>query len=487
MTTMKLETLMPALPEAQCRGPLNREIAGLACDSRQVRPGWLFVAIPGHKMDGAAFVEDAVARGAVAVVAQAPVPQKEVTAIRVPNAREALARLASAFYGNPSRRLRAAGVTGTNGKTTVAYMIRDILEAHGLPCGLIGTVEYRLGSRVIPASRTTPDSLTLQSYFAQMLQSGCQAAVMEVSSHALDQERAWGIDFDAAVFTNLTQDHLDYHQTMERYFEAKRKLFLSLGHGGKAAAAVVNIDDPYGRRLAACPDIRADLITTGRAPGARVRAEEVRLSAAGTAFRAVTPWGTADASLRLLGAYNIANALAAIAACGAMGVPLAVSLQRLARMKVVPGRLEEVPCSRGFKVFVDYAHTDDALVNVLTTLREITGGRLIAVFGCGGNRDTTKRAKMGAAAGRLADFSVLTSDNPRTENPLAILAQIREGIGAAPHEVVPDRAEAIGRALALAQKGDIVLIAGKGHETFQEFDNRVIPFDDRAVALELLS
>jgi UDP-N-acetylmuramoyl-L-alanyl-D-glutamate--2,6-diaminopimelate ligase len=484
---MKLETLLPALPEAQCRGPVNREIAGLACDSRQVRPGWLFVAIPGSKLDGSAFIEDAVTRGAVAVVAQSFCPQKDVTAIRVPNAREALARLAAAFYGNPSRRLRVAGVTGTNGKTTVAYMMRDILEAAGQPCGLIGTVEYRLGNRVIPASRTTPDSLSLQSYLAQMLQNGCTAAVMEVSSHALDQERAWGIAFDAALFTNLTLDHLDYHRTMEAYYEAKRKLFMALGREGKAASAIVNIDDPYGRRLAADPAVKADVISCGRSPDALVRAEEVRLSASGTAFRAVTPWGTADGSLRLLGAYNIANALAALAACCALGVPLDAALQRLARMKAVPGRLEEVPCTRGFKVFVDYAHTDDALVNVLQTLREITAGRLIVVFGCGGNRDKTKRPKMGAAAGRLADFSVLTSDNPRTEDPLAILEQIRAGLGDARHEVVPDRAEAIGRALGMAAKGDIVLIAGKGHETFQEFDNRVIPFDDREVAAEWLS
>jgi UDP-N-acetylmuramoyl-L-alanyl-D-glutamate--2,6-diaminopimelate ligase len=484
---MKLEALLPSLPGAQCRGPLNREIAGLACDSRQVRPGWLFVAIPGNKLDGAAFVEDAVARGAVAVVAQAFPPQKEITAIRVANPREALARLASAFYGNPSHRLRVAGVTGTNGKTTVAYMIRDILESAGLPCGLIGTVEYRLGNRVIPASRTTPDSLTLQSYLAQMAQNGCAAAVMEVSSHALDQERAWGIEFDAAIFTNLTQDHLDYHKTMEAYFEAKKKLFTAVGRGRKKAVAVVNVDDPYGRRLAGCPDIKASLVTYGRAAGAGVRAEEVRLSASGTAFRAVTPWGAAGATLRLLGGYNISNALAAIAACGSMGIPLAASVQRLALMRAVPGRLEEVPCARGFKVFVDYAHTDDALINVLQTLREIATGRLIVVFGCGGNRDRTKRPKMGAAAARLADYSVLTSDNPRTEDPMAILSQIQAGMGAAPHEVVPDRAEAIKRALGMAAKGDIVLIAGKGHETFQEFDNRVIPFDDRQVAGELLA
>jgi UDP-N-acetylmuramoyl-L-alanyl-D-glutamate--2,6-diaminopimelate ligase len=483
---MKLETLLPALPDAQCKGLANREIAGIACDSRQIRPGWMFVAIPGHKVDGTVFIEDAITRGAVAIVAQTPPPQKAVTVIRVPNAREALARLASAFYGQPSLRLRMAGVTGTNGKTTVAYMIRDIMEAAGYPCGLIGTVEYRLGNRVIPASRTTPDSLAVQSYLAQMVQNGCTAAVMEVSSHALDQDRAWGIEFDAAVFTNLTQDHLDYHKTMESYFDAKKKLFTTIGHGPKKAAACLNVDDPYGRRLVEGGDIRSQVLTFGRAPDAGVRAEAVRLSAAGTSFRVVTPWGRSEASLRLLGAYNISNALAALAACGSMGIPLDGMLQRLAAMRAVPGRLEEVPCRKGFKVFVDYAHTDDALLNVLQTLREIVAGRLIVVFGCGGNRDKTKRPKMGAVAARLADYTVLTSDNPRTEDPAAILEQIRAGMGAAPLEVVPDRAEAIGRALSVAQKGDIVLIAGKGHETFQEFDNRVIPFDDREVAQELL-
>ncbi|MFO7535550.1 MAG: UDP-N-acetylmuramoyl-L-alanyl-D-glutamate--2,6-diaminopimelate ligase [Kiritimatiellia bacterium] len=484
---MKLEMLLAALPEAQCRGSASREIAGLACDSRQVRPGWLFIAIPGNKLNGANFIEDALTRGAAAVVAeQAGPPLKDVTVIRVANAREALARLASAFYGRPSARLRVAGVTGTNGKTTVTYLVRDILEAAGYPCGLIGTVEYRLGNRVIPAARTTPDPLTLQSCFSQMLQNGCTAAVMEVSSHALDQERAWGIEFDAAVFTNLTQDHLDYHGTMESYFEAKKKLFLAIGRGSKTASAIVNLDDPYGRRLASDPGIAARMLTYGRSPDALIRAEEVRLSASGSAFRVVSPWGGGEAALRLLGGYNVSNALAALAVCGCLGLPLPVILKRLAELHAVPGRLEEVPNTRGFQVFVDYAHTDDALMNVLQTLREICAGRLIAVFGCGGNRDKTKRAKMGAAAARLADFTVLTSDNPRTEDPMAILEQIRGGMGGAPHEVAPDRAEAIKRALAIAGKGDIVLIAGKGHETFQEFDNRVIPFDDRDVARNLL-
>ena len=485
---MKLDMLLAALPAAKRFGPAGREIAGIACDSRQVRPGWLFVAIPGNKMDGFAFIDDAVTRGAVAVVTeQAPPGLKDVTVIRVPNAREALARLASTFYGHPSARLRLIGVTGTNGKTTVTYMIRDILESAGLSCGLIGTVEYRLGSRVIPASRTTPDSLTLQSFLSQMVQSGCASAVMEVSSHALDQERAWGIEFDAAVFTNLTQDHLDYHKTMEAYFEAKRRLFTAIGRGGKPAAAILNLDDPYGRRLAESPDIKARIITYGRAPEAAVRADRIRLGPSGSAFHATTPWGEADLTLRLLGGYNVSNALAAMAACGSLGISLSIVKQRLGEMRAVPGRLEQVPCKRGFQVFVDYAHTDDALLNVLQTLREITAGRLIVVFGCGGNRDRTKRPKMGAVAGRLADYSVLTSDNPRTEDPLAILDQIRAGIGQAPHEVVPDRAEAIRRAIGLAREGDIVLIAGKGHETFQEFDNRVIPFDDREIARELLT
>lgn len=485
---MKLETLLSALPEAQCRGSASREIVGMACDSRQVRPGWLFTAIPGNKLNGAAFIEDAVTRGAAAVVAEQAVPPlKDVTVIRVPNAREALARLASAFYGRPSARLKVAGVTGTNGKTTVTYLVRDILESAGLPCGLIGTVEYRLGNRVIPAARTTPDPLTLQSCFAQMLQNGCTAAVMEVSSHALDQERAWGIEFDAAVFTNLTQDHLDYHGDMESYFAAKTKLFTAIGRGAKPAAAIVNVDDPYGRRLAADPGIAARLFTFGRSPDAMIRAEAVRLSASGSAFRVVSPWGAGEATLRLLGAYNVSNALAALAVCAYLGLPLPLILQRLAGLHAVPGRLEEVPNARGFQVFVDYAHTDDALLNVLQTLREIAAARLIVVFGCGGNRDKTKRPKMGAVAARLADYTVLTSDNPRTEDPMAILEQIRAGMGGAPHEVVPDRAEAIRRALAFAGKGDIVVIAGKGHETFQEFDNRVIPFDDRDVARKLLA
>lgn len=486
---MKLDALIKILPSPVVRGPCDRDIAGLACDSRRVKPGYLFFAVPGLKCDGFAFVEDAIRHGAAAVVSaitDASVA-RDLCHIQVPDVREAMARLASAFHGDPAARLRLAGVTGTNGKTTVAFMLRDMLAAEGLAPGLLGTVEYRIGERTIPASRTTPESIDLQSYFAQMLQAGAASAVMEVSSHALHQKRVLGLDFDVGVFTNLTHDHLDYHGGMEAYFEAKKLLFASLGRGKKAAVAVINIDDPWGRRLAAMPDLRARLVTYGRDPSAVVSARDVSVEPAGSTATLATPWGEGRLALKLLGKYNVYNALAAVAAAGALGAPLDRALQVLAALGTIPGRLEQVPTRKGFSVFVDYAHTDDALRNVLETLREVTRGRLLVVFGCGGNRDAGKRPAMGAAAAALADHAIVTSDNPRSEDPMRIIEQICAGFGEAKHyDVVPDREAAIKRAVALAQRGDVVLIAGKGHENFQEFANRVVPFDDRQVVRQLV-
>lgn len=486
--TMRIESLIQVIQPLSVRGEVEADVKGLAYDSRYVKPGCLFVALKGRHQDGARFIQEAVERGAVAVVSETPGwARKDVAHVQVEDARRALAEIACAFYEHPSSRLETFGVTGTNGKTTTTYMIRDMLKAAGRSPGLIGTVSYEIGARSIPANRTTPEAPDLQNMLDQMTRAGCRSAVMEVSSHALDQRRVWGIDFDVGVFTNLTQDHLDYHETMEQYFTAKMRLFRGLGQMQKAAVAVINLDDPWGQQLAnVCS--WAECLTYGVHPGASVRAEDLSVGAEGSAFRLVTPWGEAPVRLTTLGRFNVSNALAAAAACGARGVPLETIVRALATFVAAPGRLETIPNDRGIQVFVDYAHTDDALFNVLTTLREITAGRLILLFGCGGDRDATKRPKMGAVAARLADCTILTNDNPRTEDPKKIIEDIRQGFQGheAAAEAVEDREEAIARALSIAQPGDTVLIAGKGHENYQEFQHTVVPFDDREVARRLL-
>ena len=485
---MKLEEILEKVSHQAVRGNADRRIAGIAYDSRQVRQDFLFVAIPGEHRDGAEFVEDAIRRGAGVIVSrQGRFSTRDVAHVQVEDARRALAEVADAFYRHPSGRLCVAGITGTNGKTTISFMLRDMLAAAGRSPGLIGTVQYEVGARVIPASRTTPEAADVQAMLDQMLHSGGGSAVMEVSSHALDQDRVRGIDFDVGVFTNLTRDHLDYHRTMERYFEAKRKLFVALGRGGKRAVAVLNSDDPRGRDLASDQAIVAEKVTYGFDPGAMVRALDVTFDARGSAFRVASPWGESCVRLNLMGRFNIENALAAYTAARALGLDEGLVVEALANRKAVPGRLEEVPTGRGWRVFVDYAHTDDALANVLETLRTFTEGRLMVVFGCGGCRDQSKRPLMGAVAARLADRAILTSDNPRREDPRLILDQIRAGVGDwTGYEILEDRADAIAAALKMAKAGDIILIAGKGHESTQEFANTIVPFDDRQVVRTLL-
>jgi UDP-N-acetylmuramoyl-L-alanyl-D-glutamate--2,6-diaminopimelate ligase len=381
-------------------------------------------------------------------------------------------------------------VTGTNGKTTTAFMVKAILEAAGLDAGLIGTVQYQIGQRIIPASRTTPESVEIQEMMSQMLRAGCGGVSMEVSSHALDQHRVAGVDFDVAVFTNLSRDHLDYHGTMEDYFEAKAKLFQMLGAKRKSGRAVVNADNEYGRRLIARLGGESAVVTYGVSTDATIKAQDVRVSADGTYFVVRTPQGNRPIALPLIGRYNVSNALAAIGATLSLGISLQSIERGLTTMRPVPGRLECVNVPTESHVYIDYAHTEDALRNVLMTVSELTKNRLIVVFGCGGDRDTGKRARMGEAACELADFSILTSDNPRTEDPRAIIGQIEEGypVGTqSRYYVIADRREAIERALDLAQAGDSVLIAGKGHETYQEFADSVVPFSDRQVVKEYFS
>lgn len=486
---MNLRALLDGIVEGAADAP-DVPVAGVTSDSRQVRAGFVYVAIRGAHHDGTRFATDAAARGAAACVVEPPGPAPGIDTIpclAVSDARLAVARLASRFYGNPSAKLRVMGTTGTNGKTTVSYLARDILQAGGLQPGLIGTIAYEVGKRAIPAARTTPEAPELQSLLAQMVDTGCAGAIMEVSSHSIDQKRVVGIDFDVGVFTNLTGDHLDYHQNMERYFAAKAGLFRMLGSGGKSAYAVVNVDDPFGRRLADLRQLQAELVTYGTGHGADVQAADIVLDARGGRFVMQSPWGRHTVATPLMGRFNVMNVMAALSAAGVLGLDIDRAVAAVKCASGAPGRLEEVPTQRDFQVFVDYAHTDDALSNVLHTLREVTKGRLIVVFGCGGDRDRTKRPLMGRIAEVGADLAIVTSDNPRSEVPATIVEQILAGIhNRNSVEVEVDRSKAIHAAIALAEEGDMVLIAGKGHEHFQEIGSRTIPFDDRQVVREAL-
>jgi UDP-N-acetylmuramoyl-L-alanyl-D-glutamate--2,6-diaminopimelate ligase len=482
---MQLKEISRAVQPLRVEGGLDREITGITCDSRQVMPGMIFVAVPGAHVDGHDFIPNAIDRGATAIICERNgFVSPRATKLKVADIRAALAQAAATYYGHPARRLKVIGVTGTNGKTTVAFMIKHILEAAGTKTGLIGTVRYEIGDRVVPAQRTTPDALDIQRLMGHMVNAHLQACVMEVSSHALDQQRVGEIEYDVTVFTNLTQDHLDYHGTMEKYFAAKQKLFTPKAHGSKRSAQVINIDDAYGVRL--WRDGAAEVkLTYALHERANIRATRIQLSKDSTRFQVETPQGSFPCVLPLIGRHNIYNSLAAIGTALALDVPLQTLQTALGAVAPVPGRLESIAAGQPFGVYVDYAHTDDALRNVLTTLREMTPGRLLLVFGCGGNRDAGKRPKMGAVAAELASYSIITSDNPRHESPEAIARQIETGyctVRADGYTLELDRRRAIHEIIRLAGKGDTVLVAGKGHETYQEFEGTVVPFDDRLYA-----
>jgi UDP-N-acetylmuramoyl-L-alanyl-D-glutamate--2,6-diaminopimelate ligase len=481
---MQLKTLAGAIAVRQVIGPLDRAVESIAYDSRRVQRNGLFVALRGEKNDGHEFTGQAIEKGASVIVAEREEKNPRVTCLVVENTRSALADLAATFYGQPARRLKLAAVTGTNGKTTTTFLIKHICEKAGLRCGLIGTVRYEIGERVLPAARTTPESLDLQELLAQMANASCRAAAMEVSSHALAQERVRGLEWDVAVFTNLTQDHLDYHGTMENYFESKAKLFTQLAQQQKKRepVAVVNMDDRYGEQLLDKIDKKISVITFGMGVRADFRASNYRMEFGGTSYQLDARGKSYLVRVPLIGRFNVANSMAALAAANALGLNLREAVLSLGKSPQVPGRLEMVPAKRQFQVFVDYAHTPDALVNVLKTLRELEPGRVITVFGCGGDRDRQKRPLMGRVADQNADYSIITSDNPRKEDPNAIISEIEKGFGSDRYEKVAERAEAIARAIALAQPRDIILIAGKGHETYQEFADHTVPFDDIQVA-----
>jgi UDP-N-acetylmuramoyl-L-alanyl-D-glutamate--2,6-diaminopimelate ligase len=458
-----------------------KEISGVTADSRQVRPGWIFVAVKGADADGHHFVDEAVRRGAAGVVLERALFHRPAVPVwRVEDSRLVLSRLAAAYHGYPSRGMQVTGVTGTNGKTSVTFLLRQLLEGSGRRCGLIGTVLYAFGEREIPARRTTPGPAELQELLASMRDAGCGYCAMEVSSHALDQKRAEGVELDTAVFTNLSQDHLDYHGTMEAYFEAKRGLFAFEGLKHRLLG-----DGPWSERMAASYPGEA-FLRCGLSAECEVRGEIVRADASGSWLSFETPWGGGEAFLGLPGAHNARNALQAMAAAACAGMDWEEVLAGVPGLRAAPGRLEAVPSALG-RVLVDYAHTPDALAKVLETLRPLVKGRLIVVFGCGGDRDRSKRAPMAEAVSRYADWMLLTQDNPRTEDPNRIFADMLAGIpDAQAMQVVPDREEAVCMGVRALEAEDLLLIAGKGHETVQEFANARVPFDDREVARRCL-
>ncbi|HTT52939.1 MAG TPA: UDP-N-acetylmuramoyl-L-alanyl-D-glutamate--2,6-diaminopimelate ligase [Streptosporangiaceae bacterium] len=479
-------------PFAGPGGPVT--VSGVAHDSRQVRPGDLYAALPGRQHHGAAFCDAAADAGAVAVLTD---PDGKSLAAHcglpvfvVADPRARLGEVASWVYGDPSSRLMLIGVTGTSGKSTTTFLLESGLRMSGQLTGLVGGVESRVAGEVRPSLLTTPEATDLQALLAEMVQRGVTAAAMEVSSHALALGRVAGTSYDVAVFTNLSQDHLDFHSGMDDYFAAKASLFTP----GYARIGVVNIDDAWGRKLAAAPKIPLTTFSADGQPAADWRAAGVRSGADGSSFRVIGPGGvSADASVALPGPFNVANALGAIVALVEAGVSLAAAVAGVAACPGVPGRLERVDRGQDFTVLVDYSHKPGAVEAVLRALRPVTQGRLVIVLGCGGDRDRAKRPLMGAAAVALADLAVLTSDNPRSEDPLAILAEMLQGVLTVPAErrgrvvIEPDRAAAIGLAIAGAGKGDIVVVAGKGHERGQYVAGEVIPFDDREVAAQALA
>jgi UDP-N-acetylmuramoyl-L-alanyl-D-glutamate--2,6-diaminopimelate ligase len=482
---MTLKDLFRDVPNCQFSGNDEIEILGLAYSSKQVKPGFLFSAMVGEKRDGFDFVEEALQNGAGAILSDRPRPPKWTPAwIQTPDVREAFALAAANFYGHPSMGLRVVGITGTKGKTTLTYLLESILQKAGFQPGVIGTINYRWPKTVQGAPRTTPEASDLQRMLGEMLEQGVTHCLIEVSSHALDLKRVWGVHFDIAVFTNLSAEHLDYHASMEDYFEAKKKLFFL---NAKKRTAVVNLDDPWGNRLMA--ELPLTTISFGLEPAAIVRAAQYRFAETGIKADVDYPGGQMEISSALMGKHNLYNILAAVATGLALNIPVPTIRDGISALKAIPGRLEKVENSLGLHIFVDYAHTDQAMRSLLGAIRELKPPRILLVFGAGGDRDKTKRPRMGEAAAALADLTFLTSDNPRSEDPLAIIADIERGFlgkGTKSYKIVPDRKDAIAQALAAARKGDYVLIAGKGHEDYQIFKNKTIHFDDVEVVRAIL-
>lgn len=476
---MKLHTLLQALPMVKPTLE-NPDINAIVNDHRNVRPGSMFICIKGYTADGHDFAKEAAEKGAAAILSEKSL-QLSIPVIVVNDTKHAMAVLADKFYEHPTGKLHLIGITGTNGKTTTSFMIEEIFRKTGRKTGLIGTISMKIGDRVIETKNTTPDTIVLQETFADMVSEGVDTAVMEVSSHALVQGRVDGCDFDVAVFTNLSQDHLDYHETMEEYQRAKGLLFTKLGNTYKKPKfAVINADDAAGKQYIA--DTSAHVVTYGIDQRADFKAENIVMGRNGTSFTLHSPEGKNDISLKLMGKFSVYNTLAAITAAYVSQVPLETIIHTVEGVQGVPGRFEGVDEGQGFSVIVDYAHTPDSLENVLKTIREFAEKRIFAVVGCGGDRDRTKRPLMAEAACKFATDPIFTSDNPRTEDPLAILKDMEKGVEGKNYKVIPDRKNAIAEAIKSASEGDVVLIAGKGHETYQIIGDQVFDFDDRIVA-----
>jgi len=463
----------------------NQRINKISCNSKNISTGDLFVAVRGAACDGHQFIDEAIKRGASVVVLEDEDSihsrNSKAVFIKVSDSRLALVKLATNFYRNPAAKLKVIGITGTNGKTIVSYLLEKILSAAGFKAGVIGTISYKIKDRVIPATNTTPGPVELQSYLAEMVVNKLQFCVMEVSSHSLVQGRVEGIDFAGAVFTNLASDHLDYHLNVENYFAAKAKLFDNLG--GDAFAAI-NLDDNFADRLIKLT--KAKVVTYALTKKADFTVQDISLTLDNSRFLICAPNGKVGIDAKLVGRHNVSNILAAASLCTKFDIGLDAIKKGVEALEIVPGRLESVDCGQPFKVLVDFAHTEDALKNVLSTIKEITKSHLILVFGCGGDRDKTKREKMGRVADRLSDFSIITSDNPRSEDPQKITSEIVKGFSSGNYKVILDREGAIKEALSLAREGDIVIIAGKGHEAYQIFKDRTVSFDDRQIVRNIL-
>jgi len=501
---MKLGQLLNGIPTCHLSGDPGQEIQGLAYDSRQVKPGYLFVALKGHSQNGHDYLQNAVQNGAVALVMEELQEIKdEVVTVVVPNSREALSKMASQFYGHPFKGINMIGITGTNGKTTTSYLLESILSSAGARPGVIGTINYRFMGKTHPAPVTTPESLDLMRLLREMVDENATDVIMEVSSHALHQKRTGDCPFRVAIFTNFSRDHLDYHKTLEEYFQAKSLLFRKLKQNESTGRtkAIINTDDPGGEELIRFT--KADVITYGLGQESHVRADSISADKTGLKARLITPVGVKEIQSSLIGKINIYNILAASAAAISLNVDLNTVAEGIERLGVVPGRLELIPNGRGLMLVVDYAHTPDALLKALETLSPLTKGRLITVFGCGGDRDKGKRYEMGLIAGENSDIVFATSDNPRSEDPDSIIAQIEEGIqrsglkkeswSFAPKSmekgyfIEVDRKKAIANAVSMADEKDLVLIAGKGHEDYQIVGGEIRYFDDRKEAASAAS
>lgn len=489
---MRLNRMIEVLHPASVRGNMGVEVKGIAADSRRIKPGYLFIAVPGERHDGADFITEAKDRGAVGLVLRefSSSVNCNLAQIKVADPRRALGHLANCFFCHPGRRMKMIGVTGTNGKTTVVHLARSVLQGAGISTGLLGTIYYAIGERRLPSELTTPPPPQLQALLAEMVKAGCTHVVMEVSSHAITQQRLAGIEFGAAVFTNLSREHIDYHRTMEDYRDAKVNFLENLHRGEQpieSKTAIINNDDPLSQRI--LRSIKTPVITYGLSPRADLSASRIRLDRSGTVFSVRWQGKDYQARMGLPGRYNVYNALAMIGLGLSEGIELEAILDSLRRHRGIRGRVESVEAGQDFDLYIDYAHTPDGLENVLGALRELYDRRLIVVFGCGGDRDRSKRSLMGAVAVRLADEIIVTTDNPRTEDPVMIINDILSRLprGCRRARVVADRRQAIEEACLSASSGDVVLIAGKGHEQKQIFRDRVIPFSDREVAEDVLS